>query len=183
MTGTDGLVVGEEVPEFSAPLVAPDADREERSLSELLSDGPVLFCFYTADFSPDCIEEWCSFRDFDWFASTGDVQVVGISKSRSWIHQQFIDYLDLQFPLFSDRDLTIAEAFDVRYRVFGLFERSKRSCFLIDEDRTVRYKWVGQHWLDPTRDVPPVTEIFEGVRNELGGPETETFGFDAAMTD
>jgi peroxiredoxin Q/BCP len=175
---TDGpLAVGETAPNFTGPLVRPEGTTTESSLADLLADGPVLLSFYTADFSPDCIEEWCAFRDFDWFASGDRVQVVGVSKSRQRVHRQFIDRLGLGFPLFSDRDLRISERFGVKYRVFGLVNRSKRSCFLVDTDRTVRYVWVGQHRFDPTLDTPPVSDIYEAVAEELGHPESDTFGF------
>jgi peroxiredoxin Q/BCP len=171
------LDVGDTAPDVAGTLVHPDGTVEETALSALVSDKPVLLSFYTADFSPDCIEEWCAFRDFDWFASGDQVQVVGVSKSGPRLHKQFLKRLDLNFPLYSDSALDIAEAYGVDYRLFGLVRRSKRSCFLIDTDRVVRYVWVGSHWLDATRDTPPVSEIHEAVKRELGEPETETFGF------
>lgn len=177
MTETVGRAVGERVPEFDGDLVAPGGTTERVALSELLADGPALFNFYTADFSPDCVEEWCSFRDFDWFTSSDAVQVVGVSKSSQALHRRFIDYLDLGFPLYADTDLAIADVFGVRYRAFKLVARAHRSCFLVDTDRTVRYKWVGEHWLDPTRDTPPVGEIHEAITEELG-EDPETFGMD-----
>jgi len=62
----------------------------------------------------------------------------------------------------------VAEAFDVRYRTFKLFARARRSCFLVDTDRVVRYRWLAEHWLDPTRDVPPVAEIRAAIDGTLG---------------
>ncbi|PSP59417.1 peroxiredoxin [Halobacteriales archaeon QH_7_66_36] len=168
MPDAPGLAVGDTAPDFTTDLVTPDEEVTERSLSELLEDSPVLLTFYTVDFSPDCIEEWCSFRDFGWFAASDQVQVVGISKSRSYLHKRFISYLDLNFPLFSDPDLEVAEKFDVKYRALNLFARSRRSCFLVDTDRTVRYRWLGEHWLDPTRDTPPVGDIHEALQGILG---------------
>ena len=175
MSDSVGLAVGERVPEFDGELVHPDGTTDRVALSDLLADGPVLFNFYTADFSPDCVDEWCSFRDFDWFTSGDVVQVVGVSKSGTTLHRQFLNYLDLGFPLYADTDLAIADVFGVRYRVFKLIARSHRSCFLVDTDRTVRYKWVGEHWLDPTRDTPPVEDIHDAIVTELGR-EHETFG-------
>jgi peroxiredoxin len=177
MSDSTGLAVGETVPEFTGDLVAPDGTTDRVALSALVAEKPVLFNFYTADFSPDCVDEWCSFRDFDWFASGDTVQVVGVSKSGAGLHRRFIDYLDMDFPLFADTDLDIAEAFGVRYRAFKLVSRARRSCFLVDGDRTVRYKWVGDHWLDPTRDTPPIREIHEAIVTELGD-DVETFGMD-----
>ncbi|WP_336000342.1 redoxin domain-containing protein [Halorientalis halophila] len=175
MTDSTGLAVGDTVPDFTAQLVDPDGTERTVALSELLEDKPVLLNFYTADFSPDCVDEWCSFRDFDWFASGEQVQVVGASKSGPALHKRFIDYLDLGFPLYADPDLEIAEALGVRYRAFKITSRARRSCFLIDQDQRVRYKWLSEHWLDPTRDTPPVREMHEAIVEELGG-EPESFG-------
>jgi peroxiredoxin Q/BCP len=177
MSEADGLEVGDTAPDFTADLVGPDGEVRQVSLSELVAEKPVLLTFYTVDFSPDCIEEWCSFRDFDWFATSEHVQVVGVSKSRPYLHKRFISYLDLSFPLFSDPDLDVAEKFAVDYKAFHLFSRARRSCFLVDEDRTVRYRWLGEHWLDPTRDVPPVGEIHEALTEILvADEEAEEFG-------
>jgi peroxiredoxin len=172
-----GLAVGETVPDVRKTLVRPDGRTETTTMSDLVAEKPVLLNFYTADFSPDCISEWCEFRDFDWFASGEAVQVVGASKSGQRFHRKFISQFDLGFPLFADTDLRLADAFDVRYEAFRVSTRARRSCFLVDEEMTVRYKWVGTHWLDPTRDTPPVGEIHEAIVAELGLAETETFGF------
>ncbi|MFB6120262.1 MAG: peroxiredoxin family protein [Halobacteriaceae archaeon] len=162
-----GVAVGETVPDVAAPLVYPDGDVETVSLSELSDEKPVLVVFYTNDFSPDCVREWCAFRDFGWFATTGDVRVVGVSRSRVRTHRAFIDRLDLPFPLYSDRDLDVTEAFGVRYRVLGLVARPHRSVFLVDEDLTVQYRWLADHPVDPTRDAPDVSAIHEAVQDYL----------------
>ena len=167
MADPAGLDVGEEAPEFTAPLVHPDGRTEEVPLSSLLADGPVLLAFYTNDFSPDCVEELCSFRDFEFFSGGDGVRVVGISRSGPHLHRRFISYLDISFPLYADTDLEAAEAFGVRYRTFKLFARARRSCFLVDTDGIVRYRWLAEHWLDPTRDVPPVAEIREAINVAL----------------
>lgn len=159
----DVLTVGEMAPAVSDILVHPDGTTEEVPLSDLYDERPLLLNFYTADFSPDCINEWCSFRDFDWFTVDDDIRVVGASRSGWKLHQRFIDYLDLSFPLYSDPGLEMAEAFGVRYRTFGVTARARRSCFLIDTDGEIRYRWLGEHWLDPTRDLPPVDEMYDDV--------------------
>jgi peroxiredoxin len=174
----DGPIeVGETVPDVTATLVRPDGTDEAVSLGTLLGDRPVLLSFYTVDFSPDCIDEWCSFRDFDWFSSGEHVEVVGCSKSSPSLHRRFIDYLGLKFPLYSDSDLRLSDAFGVTYRALGVSKRSRRSCFLVDRDLTVQYRWVGEHWLDPTRDTPPVGEIHDAITERLDVGEPETFGF------
>lgn len=179
MADPSGLPVGSEAPEFTAEMVLPDGSTVETTLTELLSEGPVLLVFYTNDFSPDCIEEWCSFRDFEWFSVHDDLQVVGISKSGTYLHKRFIDYLDLTFPLVSDPDLAIADSYDLKYRTFKLFARSRRACLFVDTDRTIRYRWLAEHWLDPTRDVPPVGEIHESIRELLADANSASKQADA----
>jgi len=166
----DPLTVGDAAPDVGGHLVYPDesdAQADPVPLADLYADRPVLLNFYTADFSPDCMNEWCSFRDFDWFTVENDVRVVGASRSGTGLHRRFIDHLDLNFPLYSDGDLAMADAFGVKYRAFGVSSRAKRSCFLIDRDGVVRYRWLADHWLDPSRDVPPVDEIYEDVTSVL----------------
>lgn len=178
MTGERGLAVGERAPAVQAPLVRPDGPTETVPLSDLYADRPVLLAFYTNDFSPDCVTEWCSFRDYDWFASGDRVQVVGVSRSRPTTHRQFIDRLGLGFPLYADRNLDITGAFDVTYRTFKLFKRPHRSLFLLDTDGTIKYRWLADHPIDPTRETPPLNEVHTAVSDALGLDDPETFGFD-----
>lgn len=127
------------------------------------------------DFSPDCVEEWCACRDFDWF-DAGAVPVVGISRSGPWLHRRFVDRLGLEFPLYSDPDLDVPEAYDVGSRAFGVSRRARRSCFLVGADGTIKYRRVGDHWLDPTLDTPPVAEIYKEISGIVDVEEPETFG-------
>ena len=173
---TAELEVGDAAPDIETTLVRPDGTTEDVAISDLWRDRPVLLAFYTNDFSPDCVKEWCSFRDYGWFASDDRVQVVGASTSRVGTHQKFIDYLDLEFPLFADTDLELADAFGVSYRAFKLFQRARRSVFLVDTEGTIRYRWLGESLVDPTRDQPPLGEVQSKIE-ELVGDEPETFGF------
>lgn len=175
MTDGGGLEAGVEAPTFTAPLTRPNGETESVGLSALLDDRPVLLAFYTNDFSPDCISEWCSFRDDAWFEPGAGVQVVGVSKSRPYTHRKFIEHLDLPFPLYSDTDLAVAEAYEVQYRLFKLLPRARRSCFLIDREGVIQYAWVGNHRIDATRTTPPMDEIHAAINEALG--ETGSFEF------
>lgn len=170
------LEAGAEAPEFTAPLTRPNGETESVGLSALLADGPVLLAFYTNDFSPDCISEWCSFRDDAWFEPGAGVQVVGVSKSRPYTHRKFIEHLDLPFSLYSDTDLAVAGAYGVRYRLFKLLPRARRSCFLIDREGVIQYAWVGSHRIDATRTAPPMDEIHAAIEAALG--KTGRFEFE-----
>ena len=174
----DGLAVGEQAPDVTAPLVRPGGETESVPLEALYDDRPLLLVFYTNDFTPDCVEEWCSFRDYEWFSFDSRLDIVGVSKSRPATHRRFMNRIDLTFPLYADTDLEMSDAFGVTYRVFKLLRRSRRSCFLIDQDGTVRYKWLAEHWLDPTRATPDLDELHDAIEQELGTVESESFGFE-----
>jgi len=175
MADSTPLAVGDRVPDVGAPLVRPDGSAEETPLSELLEERPVLLCFYTNDFAPDCVNEWCSFRDYEWFSTNPSVTLVGASTSRPVTHRKFMDLLDLSFPMYADTDLTIAEAFGVDYRAFRVLARSRRSCFLIDRDRTIRHRWLADHSIDPTMDTPDVGDLHDAVVETFGdGFEAES---------
>lgn len=167
-----GLDVGTEAPDFTAPLVRPERETEPIALSTLLEESPVLLAFYTNDFSPDCVTEWCSFRDDDWFDANDRIQVVGVSRSRPYTHRRFVEYLDLPFSLYSDTDLAITEAYGVRYRLFKLLPRARRSCFLIDQEGRIRYTWVAEHPIDATRETPSMRDIRAAIE-ELDGRSFE----------
>ncbi|WP_020221735.1 redoxin domain-containing protein [Halarchaeum acidiphilum] len=176
---SEALAVGDAAPDLTATLVRSDGSVADVALSSLTAERPTLLAFYANDFSPDCVSEWCSFRDYGWFANDDRVRVVGVSPSRVTTHRKFIDYLDLDFPLYADRDLELTRAFGVGYRAFGVFRRPKRSVFLLDTDRTIRYRWIGEHPLDPSRDQPPLDEIRAAIEDAFdGSADEETFGFE-----
>jgi len=176
MGGSRGIAVGETAPNFTAPLTPPEGTTRRVELASFLDDGAVLLVFYPNDFTPDCVREWCAFRDDDWFTANEAVSVVGVSRSRPFTHRKFIDLLGLGFPLYSDGTL-ISEAYGVDDRTFGLVRRPRRSCFLVDRDRTVRYEWVAEGGVDPTTDVPDVHEIHRAVVDHVGGADADSFGF------
>jgi hypothetical protein len=60
-----------------------------------------------------------------------------------------------------------SDAFGVTYRTPRLTKRSRRSCFRLGSSREVRYRRLADHWLDPTRDRPPVRETHETVVSEV----------------
>ena len=129
-------------PDFSLVGVVGD-DRDEYDLSETTDAGNyVVLFFYPADFSPVCTPEMCAIRDADFFAATPNVVAWAISGDSAYAHHVFADAYDLDFPLLSDTDHSVADAFDVKYDEWeGHREMVKRGMFLVDPERRVRYAW------------------------------------------
>ncbi|QSB04943.1 peroxiredoxin [Natronoglycomyces albus] len=122
---------GDIAPDFTLP----DEKGEDRTLSELVSSGPVVLFFYPVAMSGGCTVEACHFRDLSVdFANVG-ARPVGISTDPVDKQYQFADKNTLGYPLLSDEDGEVAELFDVR-RSFGPLP-TRRWTFVIDTDRTV----------------------------------------------
>lgn len=122
---------GDQAPDFDLP----DQDGTRRKLSELLTDGPVVLFFYPAAMTSGCTAESCHFRDLAAeFAEVG-AQRVGISRDSVERQKEFADKHDFGYPLLSDTDGGVAEAFGVKRKLGPL--PVKRHTFVIDSDRTV----------------------------------------------
>ena len=121
---------------------APDFELEDqtgtsRNLTKMLESGPVVLFFYPAAMTAGCTRESCHFRDLaSEFAAAG-AQPVGISKDEVAKQKQFDDKHSLGFPLLSDTERQVAEAYGVKGGMLGL-SPVKRATFVIDQDRRVR---------------------------------------------
>jgi peroxiredoxin Q/BCP len=122
---------GDTAPDFELP----DQDGNPRKLSELLAGGPVVLFFYPAAMTTGCTAESCHFRDLKGeFAALG-AQVVGISADEVSKQGQFANKHNFGYPLLSDTDRTVAEAFGVKRK---FVTPVKRATFVINTDRTIR---------------------------------------------
>ncbi len=122
---------GELVEDFSLP----DQTGEPRSLSGLLSAGPVVLFFYPAAMTRGCTAESCHFRDLGAeFAALG-AQRVGVSADPVDKQRRFSEMHGFDYPLLSDPDGKVARIFGVKRR-FGPIP-VRRTTFVIDTDSRV----------------------------------------------
>ncbi|QAU11903.1 redoxin domain-containing protein [Halorubrum sp. BOL3-1] len=158
------VTVGDAAPSFELPGTGgSDTEVPTYRLDDALGDGPVVLAFYAFDFHPGCAEQLCSIRDLSWFDVDPDVSVFGISTDRVFSHRAFAEQHDIDFPLLSDSDGGVAEAYDVfRSELLGHRRVSKRALFLLDTEGTVRYRWVGEG-PEATPNLTPLYEALEEV--------------------
>ncbi|MCC3763769.1 peroxiredoxin [Glycomyces sp. TRM65418] len=112
-----------------------DETGRPRSLDGLLESGPVVLFFYPLAMSAGCTAEACHFRDL-----AAEFQVLGatpVGISRDTVDRQaaFAAEHSLGYPLLSDPDGAVAEAFGARRRL-GIVS-TKRKTFVIGEGREV----------------------------------------------
>jgi peroxiredoxin Q/BCP len=152
------MIAGDKAPDFTLL----DHTGRPRTLSALLSKGPVVLFFFPLASSPICTAQACHFRDLsNEFAAVG-AQRVGISTDTIDKQAHFAQQRSFDYPLLSDPDGVVSELFGVRRGRFAKLRRSvvareaarhsrhtrrrgilarllpvRRTTFVIDTDRTV----------------------------------------------
>jgi thioredoxin-dependent peroxiredoxin len=152
------MIAGDKAPDFTLN----DHVGRPRTLSALLTEGPVVLFFFPIASSPICTAQACHFRDLsNEFARVG-AQRVGISTDTVDKQAHFARQRSFDYPLLSDADGVVSELFGVRRgrlaklhgsvvardearrgrhaRRRGLLARLlpvRRTTFVIDIDRTI----------------------------------------------
>ncbi|HRC27748.1 MAG TPA: thioredoxin-dependent thiol peroxidase [Alphaproteobacteria bacterium] len=138
---------GEPAPDFTLP----DETGKPVCLKDFRGRKVVLY-FYPKDDTPGCTQESCDFRDSLAAASTAGAAILGLSRDDAASHRAFKDKYALSFPLLSDLDGKVCEAYGVwvEKNMYGRkYMGIDRTTVLIDEAGTVLRIWrkvkVGGH--------------------------------------
>jgi peroxiredoxin Q/BCP len=115
----------------------------EVSLSEL-KPKPVVLYFYPKDDTPGCTKEACAFRDVYADFRKAGAEVLGVSTDSVKSHQKFVDKFTLPFPLVSDEDKQIVQAYGVwgqKSFMGRKYMGTNRVTFLIGPDGRIAKIW------------------------------------------
>jgi thioredoxin-dependent peroxiredoxin len=129
---TERLSPGDQAPDFTLP----DADGKPVALADYRGRKVIVY-FYPAAGTPGCTKQACDFRDN--LASLGGagLDVLGISPDKPAKLAKFRDAEGLTFPLLSDPDRTVLDAY-AAYGEKTLYGKKMqgviRSTFVVDED-------------------------------------------------
>jgi peroxiredoxin Q/BCP len=125
---TTHLKAGDAAPNFTKPSTSG-----ELSLEQFRGSWLVLY-FYPKDNTPGCTTQACDFRDL---LPKLNAKVVGVSPDPIVSHEKFIADHSLPFPLISDEDHSMAEAYGAwgEKTSFGKTTTGLiRSTFIIDPE-------------------------------------------------
>ena len=126
------LSAGDTAPDFTLD----DADGNPVSLADHRGRKVIVY-FYPAASTPGCTKQACDFRDnLAEFGGAG-IDVLGISPDKPAKLAKFRDTEGLTFPLLSDPDRTVLEAWGAygEKQMYGKTVTGViRSTFLVDED-------------------------------------------------
>lgn len=154
------ISVGQAAPNFTLF----DSDKNPVTLSGLKGKN-VLLLFFPQAFTSVCTKELCGVRDNISKYQSVNASVFGISVDSVFTLAKFKEEQQFNFPLLSDFNKEVAEAYDSIYKDWILNMRgvSKRSAFVIDKEGVVQYAEV----LESAGDVPDFDKI-NAVLDSLG---------------
>lgn len=131
------LKVGGKAPDFK---VLTDEGKEV-SLADFRGKRIVLY-FYPKDNTPGCTRESCSFRDGLSRIKRKGAIILGVSPDSIKSHQKFKQDQTLNFPLLSDSEKKLVQAYGV-WKEKSLYGRKymgvERTTFLIDEEGRITH--------------------------------------------
>jgi thioredoxin-dependent peroxiredoxin len=133
------LKTGDLTPDFTLPR-----DGEGDITLSSFHGRKVVLYFYPKDDTPGCTTESCNFRDNLSALNKLQAQVIGISRDTVASHNKFRDKYSLTFPLASDADGKVCEAYGV-WKEKSMYGKKymgiERSTFLIDENGKIARIW------------------------------------------
>ena len=133
-TGGTQLAVGDKAPKFHALAVGGEyTNGREVALAQFRGE-PVVLYFYPKDDTPGCTVQACSLRD-SWAHVRGKAHIFGVSIDSTRSHGKFIEKYGLPFPLLSDPEKEIVNAYGVwvEKSMYGKkYLGTERSTFVID---------------------------------------------------
>jgi peroxiredoxin Q/BCP len=131
------LEPGDEAPDFTLT----DQTGGTVSLAGLRG-RKVLVYFYPKADTPGCTTQACGLRDI--LGQVGDTAILGISPDQPAKQKKFDDKYGLGFPLLSDADHAVADAYGAwgEKKMYGKTSQGIiRSAFLVGEDGRVAAAW------------------------------------------
>jgi peroxiredoxin len=148
------IEIGQQAPDFTLR----DTEKKEVSLHEQKGRN-VLLLFFPLAFTSVCTKELCNIRDNIAMYNNTNAKVFGISVDSTYTLKKFKEEQHLNFPLLSDFNKEVSEAYGCLYDVFGGWMKgvSKRSAFIIDKDGIIRYAEV----LEQAAELPNLQHINE----------------------
>jgi len=127
-------------PGTKAPgFTLPDQNGTPRSLAEFRGKRVILY-FYPKDMTAGCTQQACSFAALYPQFSEKDAVILGVSKDTVASHKKFEEKYGLPFPLLSDPELSVIQAYDVwqEKKLYGKVTMGVvRTTYLIDENGVI----------------------------------------------
>ena len=123
------LRVGQKAPDFDVTA----SDGTKLRLEDFVGKKNVVLYFYPGDFTPVCTRETCGFRDMHEALQSQDTEIIGVSVDSDASHRRFADQYKVPFPLVSDVQRSLSQAYGATSFLGDLFKKAGRATFVIDK--------------------------------------------------
>src|SRR3954464_7759635 len=130
------MAIGDSAPDFTATAVGGEYGAGSEVQLKELRGSPVVLYFYPKDDTPGCTVQACSLRD-SWSEMRGLAKKFAVGVDRGASHEKFIAKFNLPFPLLSDPDKKIVNAYGVwvEKSMYGKkYMGTERTTVVIDEN-------------------------------------------------
>jgi peroxiredoxin len=154
------LAKGTQAPDFTLKTKDSTGLRDVK-LSDHFGSKKTVLLFFPLAFTSVCTQELCSVRDSLSAYEKLNANVYGISVDSPFTLEVFAQKENLTFPLLSDFNREVSQAYDVLYpELIGFKGISKRSAFVIDESGVIVYS--------ESSDDPHQLPDFNAIQRALG---------------
>jgi len=134
------LKEGDKAPDFCLEGIDEEGKEVKVCLKDMLGQNLIIY-FYPKDNTPGCTQEACDFRDNLQTLISKGYRVLGISPDPISSHKKFKEKYQLNFPLLSDPDYTVAKLYGA-YGTKKMYGKETmgiiRSTFVINPDGTIK---------------------------------------------
>ena len=141
------LSIGQQAPEFTLY----NSENAPVSLSDYKGKKLIIH-FFPLAFTGTCTVQLCTLRDSFGDYEAQDAAILAISVDSPFVLARYKAEQNLPFPLLSDFNKEVSQAFGAYYEEFilGLKGVSKRAAFVLDENQQIIYAEV----LESAGDLP-----------------------------
>lgn len=141
---------------FTRPGVA-EGGIERISVEATVGESVVVLVFYPSDFGPESGQSAALLRAVATVTDGTDVAAYGVAPESPHSHRRFAEESDVDIPLVSDADGSLAESYGVATTGEGGQPRAERSLFVLDYRGVVVHEWVADH----AGDMPDLDRLEE----------------------
>ena len=155
-TAAGQIRIGDLDPDFELP----DINMKMHKLSDYCEK--IVLAFFPAAESPVCTKELCTFRDSLQDLQQESTDIIGISVDGPFANKIFTINRHLNFPLLSDYKREVINKYGIIMKDLGPlkdYDAAKRSIFIVDRDRKIRYSWIS--------DDPLIEPNYKEIKKEL----------------
>ena len=171
MTGQESLSIGDKVPLFKAKA----DDGSTWDISKFIGKDYIVIYFFPGAMTSGCTKQACSYRDHQNDLASANTIVVGISGDEIENLKLFKQAENLNFPLLSDKNGSVARSFGVPIgegasikRTVGGIEHElvrdisiKRWTFIVGKDGKIIYK---NDTVNPEKDSEEVLNFLSSLK-------------------